>query len=117
MALLAGLGVAGTILYFMHKRHVRCSQFPDIYSENGPIHLLPEADHDVREFIAIKLDDAETANIDLPTEKLTKMAAQHVAPDCDWDWGNLETVKAQQIYASISTIVSYMKKQREQQNG
>jgi hypothetical protein len=115
MALLAGLGVATGILYFAHRRHQKCTVFPEIYSETGPIHLKPDADIEVREYVSIKLEDARAAGIDIDTARLTKMAAQYIAPDCDWD--DMQSPNAQQIYASISTIVHHLKAQEQIENG
>ncbi len=107
MAILAGAGVAGAILYYAHKRHERCAEFPDIYSSSGPIHLQPDADMELREFIAMKLDDAAISGIDISEGELQKQGAEYISPHCDWD--TRDTTKAQQVWSSIGVIARHMR--------
>lgn len=110
LALVAGIGTVGLVVYLAHRKHEKCTSFPDVYSKDGPIHLTPHANEQAREFIAMKLDNAKAAGIDIPDERLIKQAAEHIT-DCEWE--DATTTQAQQILGSIGTIVNYMKSQQE----
>ncbi len=111
LAVAAGVGIIGLVVYLSYRKHEECTEFPEIYSANGPIHLTPDADIEVREFIALKLDDADVSGVEISSLELTRQAAEYIA-DCDW--AERATIKAQQIWGSIGIIANSMKAEQLQ---
>ncbi len=101
-AIIAGAAAAGLLLYIARGRYQKCTEFPGIWSKEGPIHLTTSANIEAREFMQMKILDAQTANIEITPRQLQLQAADYLSPDCDWS--ELDTIKAQQIFSSLGTF-------------
>ena len=114
-ALLAGAAAAGLVLYIARGRYRKCTEFPGIWSEKGPIHLTTSANIEAREFMQMKILDARTANIEITPRQLQIQAAEYLSPDCDWS--DLDTIKSQQIWSSLGTLAHsiYQESLKEQE--
>ncbi len=102
-ALAAGLVVIGGITLYSMRKKKRCTQLPDIWDEDGPLHLTQEAQDRAFEYARYKMREYILAG---EVYKLSDVQ-MHVADslrDCKWE--KLKTDHQKDVWNGIRDIVN-----------
>jgi hypothetical protein len=101
-AFLAGMAVVGGVLIFSSRKRSACRKLPDIWSEEGPMHLTPSAQDDAFELARYKIREYVLSNAEYKTSDIVMSVADGLR-ECKWE--SLETDQQKQVWAGIEQIV------------
>ena len=110
-AIVAGLLVVGGVLALSSRRKKRCTKLPDIYSEDGPIHLTREAQDKALDLARYKLREYIVAGHIYKLSDVHMYVADELR-DCSWE--NLETEEQKQTWKGIGQIVNEVNQRASQ---
>lgn len=99
----AGIAVVAGIFYFASQKKKACTELPDIWAEDGPLHLTIEAQEEARRLTRYKLREYMLSMGEHTLSDLHMYVADELR-DCSWE--NLETEKMKQVFDGIGHIVS-----------
>lgn len=102
-ALVAGALVVGGLIALSARKKRRCTELPDIWAEEGPLHLTLDSQDEAYELARYKIREYMLAG---EAPKLDEVQT-HVAAglrDCAWD--KLETDKQEEVWEGIGQIVA-----------
>ena len=109
--MLAGVLVVGGVIAFSVRKKRRCTKLPEIWEDEGPLHLTREtvdeaielARHKIREYVLAgkiyKLSDVQ-------------MYVADGLRDCSWE--NLKTDEQKQAWAGIREVVNDVNQRAKQ---
>lgn len=101
-AIAAGLAVVGGIIFFSSKKNHSCKKLPDIWSEEGPLHLTQEAQEDAFKLARYKIREYVLSNENYITSDIVMSVADGLR-ECKWE--KLETDQQKQAWSGIEQIV------------
>jgi hypothetical protein len=101
-ALAAGIVVIGGIVLFSRKKKKACLELPDIWSEEGPMHMTQSSQDQTIELARYKIREHVLA-VEKYTLSDIVMAVADGLRECKWE--NLETDQQKQVWSGIENIV------------
>lgn len=101
--LAAGLIVVGGIFVYSHRKKRRCEKLPDIYSEDGPLHMTQEAQDKAFESARYKLREYMLSGKEYKLSDIELSVADQLR-DCAWE--TLESDEQKAVWEGISSIVN-----------
>lgn len=101
--LAAGLVVVGGMVLFSMRKKNRCEKLPDIYAEEGPLHLTPDAQDSAFEAARYKLREYMLSGDEYTLSDVNLYVADELR-DCAWE--KLETDEQKAVWAGIAQIVN-----------
>ena len=112
-AIAAGAAVAIGIVYFATKSKTKYSRLPDIWKEEGPLHLTDDALSDADHFIRRRMREYIIAGTGINRADLQLEAAHHLE-DCK-HWGNEEKMsdKQKQVWEALNDLISRIKSEAD----
>jgi len=112
-AIAAGAIVVGGLLFMAHKKRKKCRELPGIWSEEGPLHLTPEAQEEAEEIARQKIKAYIMASDEPPvTLNDIVMSVADELRDCAWE--DLETEHQKQVWHGIKSIVEHVNEEARQ---
>lgn len=111
-ALVAGAVVLGGIVFFSVQKKRGCSNLPNIWAKEGPLHLTQEAQDEAFELARYKLREYM---LDEKAEYKLSDIQMYVADslrDCSWE--KLETQHQKDVWRGIGQIVNEVNQRAEQ---
>jgi len=101
-ALLAGAAVLGGVLLVTSRKKAACRDLPDIWSEEGPLHLTSKAQEDSFEMARFKIREYVLSHSNYRTSDIVMSVADGLR-ECKWE--TLESDQQKQVWAGIEQIV------------
>jgi len=101
--LAAGLVVVGGIVLFSMRKKSRCEKLPDIYAEEGPLHLTQESQDRAYEAAQYKLREYMLAGESYKFDDVVLYVADELR-DCAWE--KLKTDEQKAVWSGIKHIVN-----------
>ena len=98
----AGAAVIGGVLFFSMRKTRRCKRLPNIWTEEGPIHLTNDAQDEVFDLTEHKIREYVLADEEFTVDDIV-MAVANELKGCNWD--NRKTVQQREVWDSIRLIV------------
>jgi len=109
--LIAGAVVIGGVALFATKKRNSCRKLPDIWSEEGPLHLTPDAQDDAIRLAKYKIREHVLSREPYTLADIVMSVADGLR-ECKWE--DLETEQQRQAWAGIEQIVKSEIKAYEQ---
>ncbi len=110
-ALATGIVVVGGIVLYSMRKKSRCQKLPDIWTEEGPLHMSREAQDDALELARYKIREYVLAG---EIYKLSDVQ-MHVADELrDCAWEKLESDEQKQVWSGIGQIVNEVNQRAKQ---
>ena len=100
--------VGGLVLYSMRKKS-RCEKLPEIYTEDGPLHLTEESQDRAREAARYKIREHLLAHQDGMNFDEVMLYVADELRDCKWE--KLKTAEQKAVWAGIRHIVEDVNEQ------
>ena len=109
--LAAGLVVVGGIVLFSMRKKSRCEKLPDIYAEEGPLHLTEDSQDRAFESARYKIREYILAGEIYKLSDVQLYVADELR-DCAWE--KLETDEQKAVWSGISQIVNEVNQRAKQ---
>lgn len=109
--LAVGLVVVGGIVLFSMRKRNRCEKLPDIWAEEGPLHLTPEAQDDAFEMARYKIREYILAGEIYKLSDVQMYVADELR-DCAWEKPNTDEQK--QVWSGLGQIVTQVNARAKQ---
>lgn len=110
-AIAAGLVVIGGIALFASRKKRRCEKLPDIWAEEGPLHLTEWAQDEAFESARYKIREYILAGEIYKLSDVQMYVADQLR-DCAWE--KLETDEQKQVWEGIRQIVNEVNQRAKQ---
>ena len=110
--LLAGALVVGGVILYSARKKSRCTKLPEIWEEDGPLHLTRETVDEALDLARYKIREYIMAGKIYKLSDVQMYVADQLR-DCSWE--NLETDEQKQAWAGIREIVNEVN-QRAKEN-
>ena len=101
--------IAGVVLFSANKKR-RCKKLPDIYAEEGPLHLTEDAQDRAYEAARYKLREYMLANEQYSASDVRLYVADQLR-DCSWE--DLDTDEQKAVWEGIGMIISEIAQQAD----
>lgn len=101
-ALAAGLVVIGGIILFSKKKKAACLELPEIWSEDGPMHMTQESQDEAFDLTRYKIREYVVSTKPYTRSDIV-MAVADGLRECKWE--SLETDQQKEVWAGIEQIV------------
>ncbi len=101
-ALAAGIFVIGGVVLFSRKKRKACLELPDIWSEEGPMHMTQGSQDEAIELTRYKIREYVLSAKSYTRSDIV-MAVADGLRECKWE--NLETDQQKQVWEGIEQIV------------
>lgn len=109
--LAAGLVVVGGIVLFSMRKKSRCEKLPDIYAEEGPLHLTEDSQDRAFEAARYKIREYILAGEVYKLSDVQLFVADELR-DCAWE--KLETDEQKAVWHGIGQIVNEVNQRAKQ---
>jgi len=101
-AFAAGIAVVGTIAIFSMRKKKGCRELPNIWDEEGPLHMTQSAQDDAFELTRYKIREYVLSNEDYTLSDIVMSVADGIK-ECKWE--KLETDEQKEVWSGIEQIV------------
>ena len=101
--LAAGLVVVGGIVLYSMRKKSRCEKLPDIYAEEGPLHLTEDSQDRAFEAARYKLREYMLSGKEYKLSDVQLYVADELR-DCAWE--KLKTDEQKAVWTGIGQIVN-----------
>jgi len=101
-ALIAGAVVIGGVFLFSSRKKKACTELPDIWSKEGPLHMTKEAQDEAFGLAKYKIREYVLSNADYTLSDIVMSVADGLR-ECKWE--NLESDQQKQVWSGIEQIV------------
>lgn len=101
-ALVAGIFVVGGIVFFASKKKRSCRGLPDIWSEEGPLHMTQSAQDETFELTKYKIREYALSRKGYTLSDIV-MAVADGLRECKWE--DLETDQQKDVWQGVEQIV------------
>jgi len=98
----AGIVVVGGIFFFASKKKKSCQELPDIWSDEGPLHMTQDAQDETFELAKYKIREYALSQKGYTLGDIVMSVADGLR-ECKWE--DLETDQQKAVWSGIEQIV------------
>ena len=110
-ALAAGIVVVGGVILYSMRKKKFCTELPDIWTEEGPLHLTADAQEEAFELARGKLLEYMISSSDYKLSDIYMYVADSLR-DCAWE--DPESKQQKEALGGIKTIVNQVNAEAKQ---